>query len=214
MRKAIAILLATFGLASAASAQQVIDRTVAQIGGSVITQSQIVELGRFQKLVDGKEQSASQRLNELAQQWIVKRDAALNDFPTPSAQEVQRALAELEKRFGSAAAFEQHLKSAGLSASEARRLLDREMFLSRYLDYKFRPEVRVDEQQIEEYYRNTLVPELKKTGQAVPPIARVADQVREVLVERGVTQRAEHWLDQMQQEWKLSPVGGSTKPSE
>ena len=214
MKKTLAILIAACWLAPAARSQQVIDRIVAQIGGSVITESQIVELGRFQKLVDGKEQTASKRLRELAQQWIVTHDAALNGFQAPSAQDVQSAMAALEKRFGSATAFQNHLKSVGLSESDARRLLDREMFLNRYLEYKFRPEVRVDEQQIEKYYRNTLVPELKKTGQAVPPITRVADQVREVLTEQAVSQRAAHWLDQMQERWKINPIGSTSDPSE
>lgn len=214
MKKTLAILIAACWLVPAAHSQQVIDRIVAQIGGSVITQSQIVELGRFQKLVDGKEKTASQRLHELAQQWIVSHDATLNDFHQPSAQDVQHALAALEKRYGSVATFQKHLKSVGLSESDVRRLLNREIFLSRYLDYKFRPEVRVDEQQIEEYYRNTLVRELKKTGQSVPPITRVAAQVREVLIEQGVSQRATRWLDQMQERWKVNPVGSASDPSE
>lgn len=214
MKKTLAILIAACWLAPAAHSQQVIDRIVAQIGGSVITQSQIVELGRFQKLMDGKEQTASQRLHELAQQWIVSHDAALSGFRAPSAKDVQSAMAGLEKRFGSAATFQKHLKSVGLSESDARRLLDRELFLNRYLEYKFRPEVRIDEQQIQKYYRSTLVPKLKQTGQVVPPITSVADQVREVLTEQAVSQRAAHWLDQMQERWKINPVGSTSDPSE
>ncbi|HVB98984.1 MAG TPA: hypothetical protein VNJ12_06580 [Candidatus Dormibacteraeota bacterium] len=214
MKRTWCILLLASWLAPAAAAQQVVDRIVARIGNGVITQSQIVELGRFQQLVDGREQPSAQRLRDLADQWIVHREAALNAFPAPGAQELQRAFAGLEKRFGSAAAFEKRLKEIGLTRSEARGLLGREIFLNHYLDYKFRPEVQVDEQEIEAYYRNTLAPQLKKTGQAVPSIESVADRVREVLVERGVTERAGRWLDQMQQQWKVDPVESSRNLSE
>jgi peptidyl-prolyl cis-trans isomerase SurA len=214
MKRFVGILIAALWLGPAASAQQVVDRVVARIGDSIITQSQIAELGRFQQLVDGKEQSATQRLHELAEQWIVKRDATLNGFQAPSEQDVERSFADLEKRFGSAAVFDKRLHGAGLTDAEARQLLDREIFLSRYLDYKFRPEVLVDEQDIEEYYQKTLVPELKKAGRAAPPIESIADQVREVLIERGVSERAEHWLDQMQQQWKVDPVESARNPSE
>lgn len=214
MKRVLWVLLIAVWMAPAAAAQQVVDRVVARIGDSVITQSQIAELGRFQQLVDGKERTPVQRLRELAQQWIVNREAVLSGFQPPSAQNVQGAFATLEKRFGSTAAFRKRLKAIGLSEDETRQLLQREMFLNGYLDYKFRPEVQVDERQIEEYYRGTLVPELKKAGRAVPPIAKVAGQVREVLVERAVTQRAGHWLDQMQQRWKVDPVGGSQNPLE
>lgn len=214
MKRTMWIVLVALWLAPAAGAQQIVDRIVARIGDGVITQSQIVELGRFQQLVDGKQQTSAERLRELVQQWIVNHEATLNSFQAPSAQDVQRAYASLEKQFGSAAALAKQLKSVGLSDAEARQLLDRELFLNRYLDYKFRPEVQVDETQIQEYYRNSLVPELKKGGQAVPGIAAVADQIREVLIERGVSERAGRWLDQMQQRWKVDRIERVSNPSE
>jgi parvulin-like peptidyl-prolyl isomerase len=214
MKRFAWILLASLWLAPAAAAQQVVDRVVARIGDNVITASQVAQLGSFQLLVDGKRQTPAERLHELAEQWIVKREAALSGFPPPTAPEVKSAYLALEKRFGSAGALEKRLKALGLSDSDARQLLAREMFLGRYLDYKFRPEVQVDERQIEEYYRETLVPELKKAGQSAPPIAAVAGEVRQVLVERGVSQLAGRWLDQMQAQWKVDTVQGLNSSSE
>ncbi|HVB33184.1 MAG TPA: hypothetical protein VNJ52_02240 [Patescibacteria group bacterium] len=214
MKRSIGILLVALWLAPTAAAQQVVDRIVARIGDGVITESQIAELGRFQQLVDGKQQSAAQRMHELAEQWIVNHEASLSGFQAPSARDVQRAFARLEKRFGSAAAFEKRLKRAGLTDSEARQLLDREIFLSRYLDYKFRPEVQVDEREIEDYYRKTLAPELRKAGHSVPPIESVADQVRNVLIERGISERAGRWLDQMRQRWRVEPVESASNSPE
>jgi parvulin-like peptidyl-prolyl isomerase len=214
MKRTLWISLLALALAPAAGAQQVVDRIVARIGDGVITQSQIAELGRFQQLVDGKQQSPAARLRELAEQWIVSHEAALDGLQAPTAQDAQRAFAGLEKRFGSPAEMKKRLQSAGLSEAEARHLLDREIFLNRYLEYKFRPEVQVDENQIEAYYRNTLVPKLKKAGQATPPISRVADQIRQVLVEQGVNERAGRWLDQMEQRWKVDPVETAPNRSE
>ncbi len=211
-RGAFFFFVALLSLAPAARAQQMVDRIVARVNSDVITQSDIDELGRFQKLVDGKEQTAPKRLHELVQQWIVQHEASFSGFQAPNAKAVQAALANLEKRFGSRAAFEKKMKEAGLSEADVKHMLEQQIFLSRFLDYKFRPEVQVSEQQIEQYYRKTLVPELKRAGQQVPPLAKVADKVREVLVERNITQLAEAWLKEMEKRWTVEMIGGKSSP--
>ncbi len=212
MRAGLAIVLLSLWLGPAARAQQVVDRIVARVSDDVITQSDLTELGSFQKLADGKEQPASARIRELAEQWIVRQEAALSGFQPPSAGEAQEALAGIEKRFGSAQAFGKVLQEAGLTEGEVKRTLARQIFLSRFLDYKFRPEVQVTERAIEDYYRQTLVPELQRERQAVPSIENVARRIREVLVERGITQRAQAWLDGMRTRWKVQTIGGSPSP--
>ena len=204
---AMAIWLAT-ALAGSARAQQVVDRIVARVGDDIITLSDIQELGRYQQLVQGKEQTQAERLRELIEQWVVQRDATLSGFRPPAAGDVEKALAALEKRFSSPKAFAERLKELGLSESDARRMVDRQLFLSRYLDFRFRAEVQVTESQIEDYYRTTLVPELKRARQPVPPLESVADKIREVLIERGISERAEKWLDELRTRWNVQTIGG------
>jgi peptidyl-prolyl cis-trans isomerase SurA len=208
MRRGWIVAAMALWLAPAAAGQQLVDRIVARVGDDVITQSELSELGRYQQLVDGKEQPTGERLRELVEQWIVSREASLSGFSAPGKQDVEKTYADLEKRFGTAEAFRKRLQELGLSESEVRHLLARQLFLSRYLDYKFRPEVQVAERQIEEYYRKTLVPELQRAGQRVPTLESVADQVREVLMEQGINRRAAQWLDEMRARWKVEMVGG------
>lgn len=212
MRTGLAIVLLSMGLGLAARGQQVVDRVVARVRDDVITESDLRELGSFQKLVDGKEQTTSARIRELAEQWVVQQEASLTGFQPPGADETGKALASLGKRFGSAQAFAKKLAEAGLTEGQVKRMLARQIFLSRFLDYKFRPEVQVSEQAIEAYYRQTLVPELERERQAVPALENVADKIREVLVERGINERAQAWLDEMQTRWKVQRIGGGPSP--
>ncbi len=198
-------------LAGTARAQQVVDRIVARVGRDIITLSDIQELGRYQQLVQGKEQTQAERLRELIEQWVVQRDAMLSGFRAPAKADVDKALAGLEKRFGSPQAFGARLKELGLSEGDARRMVERQLFLSRYLDFRFRAEVQVTESEIEDYYRNTLVPELKREGQAAPPLESVADRIREVLIERGISQRAAKWLDELRTRWNVQTIGGAAE---
>lgn len=213
MRSSVLLVaLLSLSLAPASRAQQMVDRIVASVNHDVITQSDLDELGRFQKLMDGKQQTAIERLHELVEQWMVDREASYSGFHAPDTKEVDRAFDDLRKRIGSPAALEKKLKELGLTESQVKRLLRKQIFLSRYLDYKFRPEVQVTEGEVEEYYRQTLVPELKRTGQKVPPLASVAGKIREVLVERGINRRTALWLDQMRARWKVEMIGGKPSP--
>ena len=212
MRERILIAFLALSLPVAAAAQQVVDRIVARVDSEVITQSEVDELGHFQQLVDGKQQSAEERLTELVEQWMINREASFSGFHAPRAAAVQKAYASLEKRFGTPEAFARQLKAVGLSQDEVRKMLGRQLFLSGYLDYKFRPEVQVNEKDIEDYYQKTLVPELKSKGQPLPPLDSVADQVRELLIERGVSRLSAEWLNQMQERWKVERIGGPESP--
>jgi hypothetical protein len=212
MRAGILIALLALSLPVAARAQQVVDRIVARVDSDVITQSEIDELGRFQQLMDGKQQSAEDRLRELVEQWMVNREASFSGYHPPKPEDVQKAYASLQKRFPSPETFAQKLKALGLTPDDVRKMIERQIVLSGYLDYKFRPEVQVNEKDIEDYYRNTLVPELKRKGQPVPPLESVADRIRELLVERGISRLSAEWLDQMRERWKVEKIGGPQSP--
>jgi peptidyl-prolyl cis-trans isomerase SurA len=212
MRRRILIAVLALSLPSAAAGQQVVDRIVARVDTDVITQSELDELGNFQRLVSGKEQTADERLRELVEQWMVGREASYSGYHPPAAAEVDKAYASLERRFASPQAFALKMKELGLTKDDARKMLERQMLLSGYLDYKFRPQVQVTETDIEEYYRKTLVPELKREGQPVPSLENVSDRIREVLIERGISRLSAEWLDQMQERWKVEKIGGPATP--
>lgn len=208
MKRSLLIVLLSLSLVPAVRAQQVVDRIVARVNSDVITESDLNELGRFQKLVDGKEQTASERLRELVEQWMVSHEASFSGFQPPSSEEGAKALANLQKRIGSRAAFERKLNEVGLTEEQVKHMLERQIFLSRFLDYRFRPEVQVTEREIEQYYSQTLAPELKRAGRPVPPLESVADKIRELLVEKGISQRAAAWLEETRARWKVEMIGG------
>jgi peptidyl-prolyl cis-trans isomerase SurA len=212
MRERILIALLALSLPLAAAGQQVVDRIVARVDSDVITQSELDELGDFQRLVSGKAQTPDQRLRELVEQWMVGREASYSGYHPPTADAVDKAYADLEKRSASPEAFAGKMKELGLTKADVRKMLERQLVLSGYLDYKFRPQVQVAEKDVEEYYRKTLVPELQREGQPVPPLENVSDRIREVLIERGISRLSAEWLDQMKERWKVERVGGPVTP--
>jgi len=196
MRRAILISILLFGLAPVLSAQRVVDRIVARIEDDIITLSEVRELGRFQQLIEGHSEAGPKLLEKLIEQWIVASEAEASRFPHPATKDVSQELARLEQQSGGPNAFRARLGELGLTQAEARRQLGRQVWLTRYLDYKFRPAAQIDDAQIERYYRDELAPHLTAGGQTVPPLDDVREQIRELLVQRDISQRADRWLEE------------------
>ena len=212
MRRALTWLTVLFAIAFpgvSLGAQQVVDRIAARVEGDIITLSELRELGGYQQLVQGRAESDDRLLAELIDQWIVNAEATAARFPRPIEAEVNREIERAEKQFASPEAYRQRLGEIGLSVAAVRRLVERQLYLARYLDYKFRPAVHVDSAAMERYYAEDLVPALKARGQAVPPLESVQDQIRELLIERGISQRAARWLDETRSRIKIEiePAG-------
>ena len=212
MRRAMlisALLLAGTGAPPAtgssepAQSARVVDRIVARIEDDIILQSQVRELGAFQQLIDGQAESDDKLLNELIQQWVVETEATASHFPRPAESEVDRELARLKEHIGTPAIYASRLQSLGLSAAQVRALLSRQIYVERYVDYKFRPAVQIEPEAIDAYYQNVLLPELAKSNQPAPHRAEVEEQIREVLVQRGITDLTAKWLDDTKSRLKI-----------
>lgn len=182
--------------AAAVPGQQVVDRIVAHIEDDIITLSEVRELGRYQQLIEGHAASDDRLLAQLIEQWIVSTEATAAHYPLPIEAEVNREIERLGRQFASPEAYRERLQQLGLSAAAVRRLTERQIYLGRYLDYKFRPAVQVDAGAIEKYYREQLAPPMAAKGQAAPVLETVQDQIRELLVQAEISRRSAQWLEE------------------
>ena len=180
----------------AQSATVTVDGIAARIEGDIVTESQLNELAGFQKLVEGKAGSRTDLLRELTDQWIVNAEAQTARFGRPKTEDVTQAFNDLEKRFASAEAFEKAIVDAGLTETAVRRQLELQIFLARFLDYKFRPAAQVNESDIQDYYNGEFTKLAQARGEPVPPLDDVHADIRRLLTEKIINQRAEKWLDE------------------
>lgn len=174
---------------------QTIDAIAVRIDTSVITESEVRELADFQTLVDGRSKPRDEVIRELTDQWIVQGEADTAHFAHPSETDIDSAYAALVKQFPSQTAFEQRCTQVGLSQAAVRRQLAQQLYLSSFLDFRFRPAAEVSDADVQKYYDEQFAPEVKKKGETVPPLEQVQDKIREVLVQRDITDRANQWLD-------------------
>ena len=195
------------------SGTETIDAIAARIDADVITESEVRELAAFQTLVDGSAKPRDEVIRELTDQWIVNGEAETARFPHPSDKDIDTAYAQLAKQFSSEAQFEQRCAQAGLTADSVRRELAAQIYLSRFLDFRFRPAAEVNDADIQKYYAEEFAPQLKAKGEAVPSLDKVQDTIREVLIQRDITKRANQWLDDTRSRLEIDvlPAGGGTQ---
>ena len=210
------ILLAAFSAATAAPQSapkaQTVDSIVARIEDDIITLSELRELAAYQRLLDGRSQSNEELRSELIEQWVVNNEATTARFPQPAETEVNREIGRLENSVPASAAYPQRLAEVGLTPEAVRRMVTRQIYLARYLDYKFRSSIQVSDAAIESYYRDQLIPQLQAKGQQAPPLTDVRNQIRELLIEQGVNDRTAAWFAETKSRLKieLEPMDASS----
>lgn len=180
--------------AGALAAQEVVDRIVARVENDVILLSDLKELKEYQELVDGQSEADSVLLDRLIDQWVVRSEADLSRFPQPKDAEIDRGVVRVEKSFGSSEEFELRKKQAGLSDAEVRKMVAGQLYLSNYLDSRFRPSVHIDDSAVADFYKNAVVPRAKARGQEPPTLEASRDVIQEALIERDINEQADRWL--------------------
>jgi hypothetical protein len=175
-------------------AQEVIDRIVARVETDIILLSDVRELSRYQAFLDGKAQSDTDILNRLIDQWIVRSEAGVARFPQPSEDDVNRSIERLKRSFSSPEEFQTRQKQSGITDDEIRRFVRAQLYLSNYLDSRFRPAIQIDEKAVEDFYKTRVVPRAESRGQTPPTLENARDFIQEALVQGAINEQADRWL--------------------
>jgi hypothetical protein len=197
MRKWITLAAMFVGLLPVPSrslAQEVIDRLVARVETDIILLSDVHQLNRYQVFLDGKAQSDADILNRLIDQWIVRSEASVARFPQPSDDDVNRSIERLKRSFSSPEEFQERQKQSGISDDEIRRFVRAQLYLSNYLDSRFRPAIQIDEKAVEDFYKTRVVPRAESRKQTPPTLENARDFIQEALVQRAINEQADRWL--------------------
>jgi len=192
--RGIFLAAAVAGTFSWLPAQEVVDRIAARVENDVILLSDVRVLSRYQQLLDGKSETDTQILDRLIDQWIVRTEADVSHSPRPSEADIDNGLSRVRGSLGSAEDYEAKRKQAGLREQEVRAMVASQLYLSNYLDSRFRPAVQLNPKEIEDFYQTAVVARAKARGQEPPTLDAARDSIQEALIQNGINQQAEQWL--------------------
>ena len=195
---------------------EIVDRVVAAVGNQMISWSDLLAEADYQAFLAGQhptqEPTESARkeslrreslrpvLSRLIDQVLLEQSRDTFPFSPPENGETQGRLEEIRKRFADPEAYRKALAQHKLTEAELVRRLEREANLMAFVEYRLRPQVSLDPAQVERYYHETLVPELRRQGQIeAPALSEVRESIEEILVQQEISRRLEEWLRELRE---------------
>jgi hypothetical protein len=157
---------------------EVIERIVAAVDGEPVLASEVDVMARLRGL------PPQAVLEALIDEILMFREASRLPQSTPSAAEMQGALASLRERSGAAA---DALPPAGLE-----RIARREATILKYAGFRFAPQVRVESDEVREAYDKEAA-----NGADQAPFDERAPALRAELQARKLGERIEAWVKEL-----------------
>jgi hypothetical protein len=68
------------------------------------------------------------------------------------------------------------------------------MEVLRFIEERFRMGIRITPQEIDDYYKKTLIPAYQKENAPAPPEDTIKDRIQEILLQQQVDKLLDDWL--------------------
>jgi parvulin-like peptidyl-prolyl isomerase len=190
---------------------EVIDRIVAVVNQQIITLGDVEEEKKFQELGLGEMDALRDReakekqvqfdlIQKLIEQNLIRQQ--IQQFPGTevSAEGIATQLASIRDKFGSPERWEQTLRSLHITHEELKRRVEWQLQVMKFLDYRFRQFVIVDQKEVRDYYNDNLLPALAAKGiKERPPLPEVEEKIREILTEEKLNVQVDEWLKSLKE---------------
>lgn len=201
---AFALLISLVAIRPASAT--IIDRIAVSVGNRVIATSDIDREIRIAAFLNGTQPDFSSTARRaaaarLVEQTLVRLEVENSRYPAPSAADVEAALDKFKKNhFADEAAYKTALASYGLTEHDLMNELIWQRTLLSYIDVRFRPAVQVTDQEIQDYFTNTVEPaaDAAHPGHAAT-LNEYRDRIEQTLTGNKEDEQLNRWLDQAKQ---------------
>lgn len=219
--KRILLIVALAGSTALAVAQTTIDRVVAVVNKRVITQSDWDEQEHFEALVNGRSPGSVEfspaSLDRLVDQQLMREQIEYVRFDPLTPEQKAAQVAAIRKQVAPAlddTQWEAMLARYSLSKDEFERLVTAQVEVTRFVDMRFRPSVHVEAEQIENYYKDSFVPQMVKAGataESVPQLKDVEAKIRGILAEERLNEMLRMWLASLRSQGRVKHLVAGAK---
>jgi hypothetical protein len=171
--------LAALALFAGSARAQVIERVLAVVDDTPVLQTEAELLGRVRGL------PADAALQAMVDEILMQREAARLPEASVSPEEAEEAVAALQRTLRPGALAE-------VSEPALRALARRQTAILKYIELRFRPRVRVEEEDVFRAYED------EQAGRAsAQSFEALAPEIRERLQRRALDERIESWIGEL-----------------
>jgi hypothetical protein len=204
MRKILFLALAFLSVAVPCRAQDVVDKMVATVNAGVktdlITYSDLLwQLALQPATVLDNPSSAelNRALRLLIDQRLILQEAEKLPTIVPTQKEISDARDELARNFASVPEFQQRLQRVGMTSEKLDEIIEQRLKMEKYLDFRFRNFVVINQQELSDYYKQVYVPRLKARfpGRIVPSLDQARAEIERTLTEAKIESDTDAFLD-------------------
>ncbi len=208
-RRILVILLVTLFPGPSCFGQEVVDKMVATVNAGVqtdcgptclITYSDLLWQLTLQPntpLVNPTSESLNRALRLVIDQRLILQEAEKLPTIAPSAEEIKNARDELVRAFPSPAEFQERRERVGLTSEKLDEIVEQRIKIEKYLDFRFRNFVVLNQKEIADYYQDVYVPRFRSQtpGRIVPTLEEARKQIEAKLREDKVESDTDAFLD-------------------
>lgn len=198
------LVLAFLTVALPCRAQEVVDKMVATVNAGVktdlITYSDLLWQLALQPgtVLDNPSSAELNRaLRLLIDQRLILQEAEKLPTIVPTQKEISDARDELARHFASVPEFQQRLQRVGLTSEKLDEIIEQRLKMEKYLDFRFRSFVVINQTEIADYYNQIYVPRLKARapGRIVPSLEEARAEIERTLTESKIESDTDAFLD-------------------
>jgi parvulin-like peptidyl-prolyl isomerase len=195
------MMLTALLIAQAGDQAQVLDRIAVTVGKTVITEGEVLTNLKVAAFLDQKEPDLSGPSKKAAAARLVDQLLLRREVPSSgNIGDVSVVIADLKKRYSSEAEYHKALEHYGISEQDVIDQLQNGLESVDASNRRFRSEVQVTDEQVHARY-SILAKQLRDKGApSVPTEEASHDQIQDLLVDQGVSDALEKWLEMMRAE--------------
>ena len=204
----------------------VLDRVVAVVNNQAILLSDLDEEMRLAVLEPGDGSgsiSPAMALDHLISRALIQQQMRQEEIlrAEPTQAEVAARIAQLRaelpicvrQKCSSAEGWHAFLASHRLDQDYIERYLANRIEILRFLEQRFRTGIRVEREDVEAYYRTTLVPQYR-AGEKPPSLDEVAPRIEEILLQQRVSIVVDDWLNSLRRQGEIEILDPALEPAE
>jgi hypothetical protein len=137
----------------------IVDRLVVIVGQQTITQLQLDEEIRITAMLNHRPiardaETRRAAADRLVEQLLILREMEQSRYPPPEEQDVNQYADEIRRQNGGPTGLAKALATYQLNESTLRQHLESQLVELRFIEYRFRPDAEVSDEDIETAYRH------------------------------------------------------------
>ncbi len=186
-------------------ASETVERVVVVVNGRAILLSEWESAARLEALLAARRVATSTEerravLERLVDQQLLRTELERSNLQRVTTQEADAKIHELQKEFPGAETedgWKAVLTRYGVSRQELQDAVAFQLDTLRFIDARLRPTAQADQASVEEYYRETYLSSVRKTGGKPQPLNEVSGNIKEILAQQKMGDLTTTWLQNL-----------------